>query len=230
MSSALVGSSSSTNFGSSTMARAMAMRWRWPPENSCAIAVLRIGIEPDLLQRRADAPAPLVVGHAGALDQQALLDDLADRQARRQRAVGVLEDHLHLLAQRPHALGVEGRRCACRRRRSAPARRPAAAAPGRAWSCPSRTRRPRPASRRRAASAYRPSTALMWSTVRRSSPRLIGNQTLRSSVSSTTGALGDGLRRLALGLGRQQMARVGMLRPLEHVGASCPPRRSRPCS
>ena len=35
MSSALVGSSSMTNFGSSTMARAIAMRWRWPPENSC---------------------------------------------------------------------------------------------------------------------------------------------------------------------------------------------------
>jgi hypothetical protein len=35
MSSAEVGSSSTTNFGSSTMARAIAMRWRWPPENSC---------------------------------------------------------------------------------------------------------------------------------------------------------------------------------------------------
>jgi hypothetical protein len=35
MSSADVGSSSMMNFGSSTMARAIAMRWRWPPENSC---------------------------------------------------------------------------------------------------------------------------------------------------------------------------------------------------
>ena len=35
ISSAEVGSSSTTNFGSSTMARAIAMRWRWPPENSC---------------------------------------------------------------------------------------------------------------------------------------------------------------------------------------------------
>ena len=42
--------------------------------------------------------------HARALDLQALLDDLADRQARRQRAVGILEDDLHLLAQGSHAL------------------------------------------------------------------------------------------------------------------------------
>ena len=53
----------------------------------------RIGIA------RALALRPkLVVVHAGALDQQALLDDLPDGQAWRQRAVGVLEDHLHLLA------------------------------------------------------------------------------------------------------------------------------------
>jgi hypothetical protein len=30
-----VGSSSTTKFGSSTTARAIEMRWRWPPENSC---------------------------------------------------------------------------------------------------------------------------------------------------------------------------------------------------
>ena len=35
MSSALVGSSSTMKVGSSTIARAIAMRWRWPPENSC---------------------------------------------------------------------------------------------------------------------------------------------------------------------------------------------------
>ena len=34
-SSADVGSSSRMNSGSSAMARAIAMRWRWPPENSC---------------------------------------------------------------------------------------------------------------------------------------------------------------------------------------------------
>ena len=35
-----------------------------------------------------------------------------------------------------------------------------------------------------------PSTALMCPTVLRSTPRLIGNQTFRSSVSTTTGASG----------------------------------------
>ena len=35
-----------------------------------------------------------------------------------------------------------------------------------------------------------PSTALMWSTVRLSKPRLIGNQTLRLSVATTTGPSG----------------------------------------
>ena len=37
-----------------------------------------------------------------------------------------------------------------------------------------------------------PSTALMWPTILRSTPRLIGNQTFRSSVSTTTGASGCG--------------------------------------
>ena len=42
--------------------------------------------------------------------------------------------------------------------------------------CPSRT------------ATSTPSTALMWPTVRRKKPRWIGNQTLRSSASITTGA------------------------------------------
>ena len=37
-----------------------------------------------------------------------------------------------------------------------------------------------------------PSTALMWPTVLRSTPRRIGNQTLRSFASSSSGALGCG--------------------------------------
>jgi hypothetical protein len=35
MSKAEVGSSSTTNRGFRTSAPAIAMRWRWPPENSC---------------------------------------------------------------------------------------------------------------------------------------------------------------------------------------------------
>ena len=37
-----------------------------------------------------------------------------------------------------------------------------------------------------------PSTALMWPTILRSKPRLIGNQTFKSLVSTTTGAFGLG--------------------------------------
>jgi hypothetical protein len=37
-----------------------------------------------------------------------------------------------------------------------------------------------------------PSTALMWPTTLRSTPRLTGNQTFRLSVETTTGAVGRG--------------------------------------
>ena len=53
-----------------------------------------------------------------ALDEQTLLDDLQDRQARRQRAVGILEDDLHVLAQRPHVLALKSVDIAARYRRS----------------------------------------------------------------------------------------------------------------
>src|SRR6478752_7683006 len=46
-SSAEVGSSRMRNFGSSTRALAMAMRWRWPPENSCGYRAVRV-LEHDL--------------------------------------------------------------------------------------------------------------------------------------------------------------------------------------
>ena len=55
-----------------------------------------------------------------------------------------------------------------------------------------------------------PSTALMWPTTLRSTPRLIGNQTLRSSVRTTIGAVRIERRRLLLRLGGEQLPRVGM--------------------
>ena len=51
MSSALVGSSSTMKVGSSTTARATAMRWRWPPENSCGKRKRSLGIEADIVER-----------------------------------------------------------------------------------------------------------------------------------------------------------------------------------
>ena len=171
-----------------------------------------VRIEADLLQRGGDARAALVVVELGRLDRQAFLDDLADRHARRQRAVRVLEHDLHVFAQRAHfaagqpvdALADVGDR--------ALARRSAAGWRVRASSCPSRIRRRRRASGPCAASATAPSTALTWSTVRRSSPRLIGNQTFRSSVSTTTGAASLAGGGCALRLGGEQLLRVGVLR------------------
>jgi hypothetical protein len=56
-----------------------------------------------------------------------------------------------------------------------------------------------------------PSTALMWPTVLRSRPRLIGNQTFRSSADITTGDRAR-RRRIGLRLGGEQRAGIGMLR------------------
>ena len=48
------------------------------------IAIHRLGIEPDLAQGLGDALAALIRGHPLALNDQAFLDDLEDREPRRQ--------------------------------------------------------------------------------------------------------------------------------------------------
>ena len=50
----------------------------------------------------------------GMMDRQALLDDLGDRHARRQRAVGILEHDLHVAAVRPHLLEAQALQRRCR--------------------------------------------------------------------------------------------------------------------
>ena len=70
-----------------------------------------------------------------------------------------------------------------------------------------------------------PSTALTWPTVRRRSPRLIGNQTFRSSGARRRSARRRAARfGAALRLGGEQLARVGMLRARRR------PRATGPCS
>ena len=65
------------------------------------VAVVVLGVEPD---RAPSAPAPsclrFVLVLLDAVDDERLADDRADRLARVQRRVRVLEDHLHLAAQR----------------------------------------------------------------------------------------------------------------------------------
>ena len=101
------------------------------------------GREPGVLERTRGAQHAVAARHA--LHAQRLLHELAHAHARVERLVRILEDHLHLPAQR----------CACRRGRarrprSAARRRSAArarAACARASSCRSRTRRRRRAPR-----------------------------------------------------------------------------------
>src|SRR5262249_19673003 len=66
------------------------------------VAVARLGIDADLLERLHDHPLALFLGLAEAVHLEALGDDLTDREARREGAERILEDDLHLPAQRPH--------------------------------------------------------------------------------------------------------------------------------
>ena len=80
--------------GSSASARAMPMRWRWPPENSCGKRLRcsragRRGRSSSSVRVRASA-----FGTPVQLERRA--DDLRDALARVQRGERVLEDHLHL--------------------------------------------------------------------------------------------------------------------------------------
>jgi hypothetical protein len=86
------------------MARAMAMRWRWPPENSCGVAPAGVGIQPDLGQRPSYPASRSAGGERRLVDLQPLRDDLGDGHARAERAEGILEDDLQAITQRPHLL------------------------------------------------------------------------------------------------------------------------------
>src|SRR5262245_46011138 len=71
------------------------------------VAILAIGVETDLLERRANTHTAFVWTHGWLLDRQAFLDDLANRKPRREGAIGVLKNHLHLLAERSHCLRIQ---------------------------------------------------------------------------------------------------------------------------
>src|ERR1700722_18574788 len=121
-SSALTGSSQTINFGSTASARAMAMRCRCPPLNSCgyrcawggwsagaprhphapplpAAELMRIslrmdGVETDRPKQVRDALLPRHRTFRQLMYIDGLADDLPDRRARIQRTVRVLENHL----------------------------------------------------------------------------------------------------------------------------------------
>ena len=155
-SSAETGSSATRKSGPVASARAMPMRCRWPPLNSCGIAVRMRADEADLLQQRGDARRGARAARHEAMDRQAVGDLRADAAARVEAAnTGP--------GTRAACAAATARSAAPRRpARSTPssARGPRSAAAGRAaggrsCSCPSRSRRPgRPPRRARSAKRH----------------------------------------------------------------------------
>src|ERR1700692_4194123 len=98
-SSAETGSSQMISLGRSASARATPMRCRWPPENSAGNRLKCSGLRPTRAIRswtarlRSAPVAVLWTGHGAAVMGAA---------ARGEGAVGVLEDHLDLAADRLH--------------------------------------------------------------------------------------------------------------------------------
>ena len=76
-------------------ARAMAMRWRWPPENSCGQRRASSGRRPTLVERLGDGGGAGVAAGRGVEQVERLGDEAGDAVARVERAVGVLEHRLH---------------------------------------------------------------------------------------------------------------------------------------
>ena len=101
-------SSATISRGSSASARAMQMRWRWPPENSCGWRRMCSGESPTRRKKLGDPVAPLR-GLGDAVDRQRLGDEVAHGHPGVERGVGVLEDHLHVAQHRAHRRRREGR-------------------------------------------------------------------------------------------------------------------------
>ena len=159
-SSAEVGSSQTRNSGCVASARAIEMRWRWPPENWCG-NFSHVGRgQPDRLQQ---------LGHRVAQRRRVARPGRARAAARRRcRAPSSAGSGWRTGPGRSSACAgaaasaCRPRACACRRRRSAPCRAsartgPPAGAPP--CSCRSPIRRPAPASCRARWLKLTPSTA-----------------------------------------------------------------------
>ncbi len=113
-------SSATSTSGSTASARAMAMRWRWPPENACGSRSAGRRGQPHQRQQLGDPARHRAVGTMRCTAQR-LAQGLAHGHARVERAVRVLEHHLHapVVARRRPAR----QRAARPRRRNRPARR-----------------------------------------------------------------------------------------------------------
>ena len=106
-SSADTGSSQMISLGSTASARAMPMRWRWPPENSLRIAGHVVRAQADGLQQLDDALFELLPGFGQPVNDQRLADDRADIHARIERSIRVLKDDLDVAAQQAKFIGPQ---------------------------------------------------------------------------------------------------------------------------
>ena len=85
----------------------MLMRWHWPPENSRGRRrAVDEGVDADLVEHGVGRVASLLLG-ADLPDGQRLGHDVDDPAARVERRDRVLEDHLHLRAQRAQVAAAE---------------------------------------------------------------------------------------------------------------------------
>ena len=136
-SSALVGSSQTRNSGSLASARAIEMRWRCPPENSCGYRSPSDGDEPHLRQQRRHELGARRRVRRQAEGADRLGHDVAHAPARIERGVRVLEDHVHPPPQARLRAGHRERLAL--ETDLAPARRVAGPPPAGRWSiCRSR--------------------------------------------------------------------------------------------
>ncbi len=78
----------------------MPMRWRCPPENWCGYRLMYSGLSPTTSRSSCTRLRPRALGRDLGVDLVRLADDVADRHARVERGVRVLEDHLDVAADR----------------------------------------------------------------------------------------------------------------------------------
>ena len=116
-----VGSSAMITSGLTARARAMLMRWRWPPDSSCGyFGMISAGSSFTRVSSSAMAACALGALERGLMEAQRPLEVMADGVDRIERRERVLEHHLHRAA-----VGLE----AADRARPRPAHRGTASGP-----------------------------------------------------------------------------------------------------
>ena len=185
-SSAETGSSSRISCGSTASARAIPMRWRWPPENSCGKRLRCSGCSPTRSSSSRRLGLDLVARHAArarsgvARIWRTRLRGFSDACGSWKTICISRRIGSSSLAARALVMSLPRKRIAPLGRVDQPHERR-----GSASSCRSRTRRRSPSVSPSRSANETSSTAWTWPTVRSMiRPDLIGNRTRRCSTSS----------------------------------------------